>query len=195
MNSFRIFRPDNKFYWTNNRIIYTIIIVGIVPAIIECIITFDDRITNPISLIGIFVTAVSFMLGIFIGFFGYSRYEPLLGVFKGEIVFSNDAITVEGNTFLIEDVQTIFISNFDYKGRIEINPRDRLNFNGKMSQGINNSVSLRLNSGDIITCNFQQEGQFNMENIRHQLIHYNKLGKLDMVNLNEILDIYNFSTA
>ncbi len=188
MNSFKIYTPNDKFYLSNNLIVYSLLGLFLLPITLEFFVFSceDDTIStfSGIMFIGILLV---FLVSIALGIAAVFRYKPLRGSLDGEIVFENDRILINNKTFKTDLLTKMSISVRDHKG-MYIGSRGDLD--GRRSQGVDNSVSLyRPDKKNPLVYYFQLDRKDQLKDIREQLIHYHLAGKLHFLQLIDILDI------
>ena len=177
VEKFRIYEKSKNFVWTRGRIIlyvliFTLLIFGIENLSLKNI---EDNLVN--KTVGALMI-LSFLSGIINNFFR----EELKGKLTGIIIFSDDNIQIEQKTYLLNEIRLIKIEGYDYLDRIIL-----YNFpNGMFSMGVDNTLTIILNSGEVIKVNFQRNYDYEMRKINKQLAHYlneKKLIKENYINL------------
>ncbi len=185
-NTFEIFIPDKKFNLTNNKVIYGVFVLGFIPGLFELFV-LQHKETGLFSLITIIFSISSFVTGNILNFFGFFKYRPLRGILEGKIVFENDRIIVNGKTYKISELKKVtFSKHRDYVGRKDVYSRN--NFNWRLSQGVDNCIELYLER-KVKVIHFLLIYDYHLRDIQEQLICYYKQGKLDWLNLSDVLGI------
>jgi hypothetical protein len=194
MNSFKIFTPVKKFYVTNNVIVYGLAIISFLPALFE------------IYILGHLIQEVSNFSCFFGGVFGLltfctmlvflikhlQEYALMKGELKGNLVFNNDKIILNGTVIRLSEIENVSIPRFnDYLGKPEY--RNKLDLDGVLSNGIDNKVEFLFKNGRKSKCYFQLTERYQIRDIREQLIAYYKAGKFDFDNLTIILGLENYN--
>jgi hypothetical protein len=184
MQRFAIFKKTNKFYWSKNRIIYSLafLCIGIFYLNSEVLkIEIPKTIGNWFAgLIG-----VGFFVLIIIMILGFSKPDPLRGKLEGFIAFKENAIEVGDEEFSISEIQNIHIANEDYYGKTIA--RGKGNFNSPLSNGVDNTMTLTFKSNDKKKYDFEVYYSDDFQKVRNELINYFKLGKITFENLCEVL--------
>jgi len=183
MNRFTIFIKSNKTIWTNNRVIYTILVSCFSILFFEKYFLQIEKSFSDNFFGGIIVfTLIS---GIILKIIGLTKTEPLKGKLEGSIIFEKNSIIANGDVFNLEKIKNIEISNDDYYGKI-VNV-SRGNFNGALSNGVNNLIKIKLYSGENKFYNYQLYNSNDFQKIRNELIIYYLNGKIEFENLSNIL--------
>jgi hypothetical protein len=100
--------------------------------------------------------------------------EELKGKLQGNIIFEKEKITIENNVYSLREIRLIKFYGYDYADMVITN-----NFpDGLFSNGVNNNLTIILNSGIIITVDFQRNHESDMRKIIHELNYYYKEGKM-----------------
>ena len=179
MGKFRIYIKSEKFVWTRGRIIlyvliFTLIIFGIEGLFVKKI---ENNIIN--KAVGI-IMILSFILGIINNFFR----EELKGKLTGYIFFRDEEIQIDKKTFSLDKIRLIKFEGYDFLDKIILK-----NFPfGMFSMGINNKLIIILNSGEVITTNFQRNNETEMRKINEQLTNYLNKKKLNKQNYIDIIN-------
>ena len=189
MYKFKIFTKVKKIYFTNNLIIYSILLIGFIPLWFRLYILKNDDLSYFEEIL-LLVSVSSLIIGLIFKFFGLSKYKPLKGIFNKDLVFENDKIMIGADIYLIADIKKIELNSEDYVGALRY--YNKSDFNGALSNGEKNILKLKLNNGDILEFNFQQNDKYEMQNIREQLIIYHTKGKLHFLNLINTLKITDY---
>lgn len=181
MQKFAIFKKTEKFFWTKNRIIYTIYFVCLF------IILINQKLLNLQSvtfILGGVVAIMSFAV-LFWSIFRMDYPDSLKGSLEGFIVFKNDFIEIEKENLSINQIKNIELSNEDYYGKRLI--RTRGDFNSTFSNGVNNQIKITFLSNEQKTYHFQLLNSNDFQNVRKELIEYYKKGKITFDNLCKVL--------
>jgi hypothetical protein len=179
MKRFSIYKKSSEFYWSNNRVIYPIIITcTLILVITNGSGTLEKNFLNN-ALLGIMLIAV--ICGIILGVIGIPKTEPLQGKIDGFLTFEMNSIEIGNELFEIEKIKNIEISNDDYYGKIVASVKG--NFNSPRSNGIANYIKLKLYSGELKMCNYELYNSNDIQKIRNELINYYLNGKIELDNL------------
>jgi hypothetical protein len=136
--SFEIFKPEKeKFHVTPNLIVFglwliTIGIFGIFDGVFSADSSFMSYWFGAVFAITLYYSATSFL-----------KYEPLRGTLNGEIIFGNDRIMINQNTFELKNINGLDFGFIDYYGKSGF----IRSFNPGLSQGVSNYVSFKYNTG------------------------------------------------
>lgn len=183
MQRFTIYTKSNKFYWSNNRIIYPILFICLVFILItnkESVI--ENNFLNNF-LLGIMLLTV--ICGIICGLIGIPKTEPLQGELNGFLTFEMDSIQIHKEIFYFEKIRNIEISNDDYYGKLVGNTKG--NFNSPRSNGVSNYIKIKLYSGEFKNCYYELYNSDDFQKIRRELINYYLNGKIEFENLANVL--------
>lgn len=191
-NSFEVFTPDKKFHLTNNRVIYGLFILGVLLFFIEDVLLDKDE-NSVIGKTGMVIWIACMTIGGILSLYSTIKYKPLRGILEGRIIFETDKIVIHGDDYKIADLQKISFPEYnDYVGEGDVWDRsNRYNFNWKLSQGVDNAIALHFERGKVMIFNFLLVREYQLRDIQEQLIAYEKAGKLDMLELLDILGIEN----
>lgn len=183
MQRFNIYKKSKKFHWCNSLIIFTLILsLYIISLIKQNFFTqekglFDEIISK--LILGLLI------IGIIVKTIGLTKIKALNGEFSGFLEFYEDHIIIDQEKFKIDEIKSIEISNDDYYGKL-----DRYtSFDSSLSNGVNNQILLRLNSGQGKSFNFEMYNEYDMEKVQEELFLYYSKGKIDFFELTKILKI------
>ncbi|MGC4128110.1 MAG: hypothetical protein QM564_00825 [Bergeyella sp.] len=180
MGKFRIYIKSKNFVWTRGRIIlfvliFTILIFGFENFLLKNI---DDNVLN--KTVG-FIMILSFVLGLINNFFR----EELKGELSGYIIFSDEEIQIDKKTYHLNEIRSIKFEGYDFLDKIVL-----YNFpNGMFSIGVDNTLSIILNSGEVISVNFQKNYENELRKVKKQLTNYLDKNKLTKQNYIDTLDV------
>lgn len=185
MQKFSIYIESNKFYWSTNKIIYSIIFLccGILlfkEKFLELEKNFIDEIFMRL-IIGVFIVAL------IIKFINLTNIEPLNGKLEGFLSFYMDSITVGDEIYLLEKIRTIKISNEDYRGKL-VNTTGG-NFGPALSNGTNNFITIFFESNKPKRIQFRINNSSEFQKIKPELINLYHCKKLDFEELAFILNV------
>ena len=193
MHTFKIFVPVKKFYFTANTVIYPLAGFFFLPMAFELfVLRHEYEEITALSKICLWVSVMAGIVGFFFKIFRSSRKKPLLGRMEGNIVFSANDITVNNRVYTLTDIEKISFPCFDdYEGRKE-DFRDT-NYNGRISQGVDNKVILSLKNGQEVVVQFQLERRYEIREMRPELVHYHNEGKIHFLHLIDVLGIVDYN--
>jgi hypothetical protein len=179
MQKFAIFKKTDKFYWTKNRTIYSIFFSSLF------IIFINQKFLNIQSdlVTGIFGGGIAILgfVALFWSIFGIENPDSLKGSIEGFIVFKDDAIDIGKETFPINILKNVEISNEDYYGKRRV--RSKGDFNSTFSNGVKNYLTITFLSNDKRTYNFQLLNSNDFQYVRKELVEYYKHGKITFENI------------
>ena len=185
---YKILTKSKKFYWTINSRIYTILLFTVLPVFIKLNlfknqnVTFFDKTLFVISICTI-------LYGFTIGLLKFNKYKTLKGELISDLEFLDDKIIIGDKQYLLKDIQKIEINAFDFKGLIKYSKGD---FDGNLSNGVDNSLKIYLTNQNKIEINFQQIVKDEIRNEEESLICYCNQNKLHYLNLLAILGINDY---
>ncbi|MHA3788072.1 hypothetical protein ACX0HA_07670 [Flavobacterium hauense] len=192
MNSFKIYIPVKKFYFTPDRIIYSLAGLGSLPMAFELfILKHESSEVSKFSIGCFWICGLAVFGGVIVRAIYASKLKPLQGKIEGSVVFNNDSITINTDEYSLENLEKISFTHFnDYLGKKQ---SDKSYYNDGVSNGVENTVILTLKSGRTITCHFQQQYRYQLRELRPQLVYYHNEGKLHFLNLIDILGIEDYN--
>jgi hypothetical protein len=183
MTEFALYKKSNKFYWSNNKIIYS--------AIFFCcgIMLFRQKVLNleenSFDKFFMWLTIFGFLSGLVSKIICSNKVEPLNGSLVGYLTFEKEFIKVNEEIFLLDKVKKIQISNDDYIGkRVNIS---KGNFGPALSNGINNFIIIFFESGQTKKYQFELINSDDFQNVRTALIEYYVKKKIDFWELANVL--------
>ena len=184
---YKILTKKKKFYWTVNNIFFSIIVITTLPVFIKLNILKSENVTIlDKSLLGIM--CFSFFSAIIVGLSRYNKFVTLKGELKTDLEFFNDKIIIDEEEYPLSAIQKIEINAFDFKGAF----RGYKNFDGTLSNGVDNTLKIYLNNEPEIKLFFQQTINNEIRNEKTSLINYCNHSKLHYLNLLEILGITDY---
>lgn len=183
MQRFNVYKKSTKFHWNNTLIIVALILSLYIISIIKQHFfnsekgIFEDIIMwSMISLL---------LIGLFLKTIGLTKTKITHGEFTGFLEFYKDYIIIDQEKFQIDQIKSIEISNNDYYGK----PEGMTAFEPSLSNGINNQIVLKLDSGKQKSYNFELYNKDDMEKAQEELFSYYTKGKIDFFELTKILKI------
>lgn len=182
-NKFALFKKSDKFYWSYNKIIYSILLICL------GIILFKQKILNleynSFDKIFIWLTIFVFVCGLVLKFINSTKVEPMCGSLEGYLSFEKEFINVNEKIYLLEKIDKIQISNEDYLGKL-VNI-SKGNFDPALSNGTNNFIIIFLESNETKKYQFELINSNDFQNVRTTLIEYYIKKKIDFWELASIL--------
>ncbi|CAA9198156.1 hypothetical protein FLA105534_01975 [Flavobacterium bizetiae] len=183
MQRFNIYKKSKKFHWNNTLIIFTAILSLYIISIIKQ--TFFNPEKGIFEDIMIALMLLLAFIGLALKSIGLVKPENLSGEFTGFLEFYKSHIVVDQEKFHIDEIKSIEITNNDYYGK----PNGATGFASSLSNGINNQILLRFNSGISKSYNFELYNESDMEKVEEELFSYYSQGKIDFFELVKILKI------
>lgn len=192
MNSFKIYVPVKKFYFTPNKIIYFLAGFGFLPMAFELFILKHESSEVSKFSTGCFgVCVIAVFGGVIVRAIYASKQKLLQGKIEGDIAFNTDFITINTDEYLLEGIEKISFTHFnDYLGKKQ---SDKSYYNDGVSNGVENAVIVTLKNRKDISCHFQQQYRYQLREMRPVLVHYHNEGKLHFLNLIDILGIQDYN--
>lgn len=185
---YKILTKSKKFYWTVNSKIYTIIALAGLPVFIKFNL-FNNQDATFVDDLLMILMLTAFLFGIIVGITKFNKYRTLKGDLISDLEFQKHKVIVGDKEYLLDEIQKIEINAFDFKGAIKTY---KGNFDGNLSNGVDNLLKLYLTNQNKIELNFQQIIKNEIRNEKEILINYCNLNKLHYLNLLEILDINDY---
>lgn len=183
MKRFSIFKKSSEFYWSNNKVIYPLIFACLLILVIKNGNGIIE--TNSFNKVLLGLMLLIYICGIILSLIGIPKTEPLQGKLEGFLTFEMDSIQIENESFLLEKIKTIEITNNDYYGKLVGSSKG--NFNSVYSNGVNNNIKIKLYTDEVKICNYELYNSNDLQKIRSELINYYLNGKIEFENLANIL--------
>ena len=183
MQKFSIFIKSSKFYWSTNKILYSILFLFI------GLMLFKQKILNIeqniIDKIFIWMTLGVLICGLVTKLIGFTKIEPLRGKVEGYLSFEKDSININGESYSLEKTNKIKITNDDYIGKlIRISGG---NLGPALSNGTNNFIIVFFESYQTKQYRFQMIKSDDFQKVRHELISFHLNGKIEFDDLADVL--------
>ncbi len=186
MNRFSIFKKSDKSRWSYTDILYVIAVSCILIFVFErYILKIEHEILEMFLMSTLLI--VWFLGGIVLKFFRLFKPDPLKGKLEGFLTFEMDKIIVGKESFSLDEIKTIWLTNDDYYGKSNHSG----SFGSNLSNGVNNSCKITLINGREVVCNYELYNSNDLQKIKPELVHYYKSGKLDFEHLSYLLGIGN----
>jgi hypothetical protein len=189
VTTFKIFTRGTGVYLTNNLILWPIILSGMLLLSIRVLLLENQGFTlfdNALLIISV----GAFLVGIGLKLGGFFEYRPLKGNLDKTLILESNQVSIGSNSYNLADIKKIEIRNDDYKGSYYHS--SKYDFNGSLSNGVDNNFTMILNDGQSVTVNFVQNIKFEIKSAQEQLISYHSRGKLHFLNLIEVLGITDY---
>ncbi len=131
---------------------------------------------------------VYFIIGLFLSVTRKHRSKPLLGKIDGKLTFSLNSISINDKEYNLEQINLIELQVFDF---LNYTPLYQMigDFNAGLSNGTNNTITLKLIDGNSITVKFQQKEKNEIFIVKDFLINYYRKKKMTMDDLLSIFQI------
>ena len=183
MIKFGLFVKSEKFYWSTNKIIYSICFFCLALLFVKGkILNLESNLFDRIFQWTIVLTLIC---GLVTKFKGFTQIAPLNGKIDGFLIFEQQFIKVKDEVFPIETIRKIQISNEDYHGKLSRISKG--NFGPALSNGTNNFIVIFFESGKTKRFQFELLNSNDFQNIRETLIDYHLIGKIDYWELAQVL--------
>lgn len=181
--SFEIFIPEEKrFRVTPNLIVFSLWFssIGILWAFEDAPITKEIKgyVALGIVLISLYYLIASFF-----------TYEPLRGTLNGEIVFGNNAITMDSEIYELKDIKNIDFRFVNYYGQMPI--RSGANFNPLLSQGVRNFITFTYRNDQSVKVYFKLYGKYGSEALYPFINTAVKCGAMTYYRAIDLIDVEN----
>lgn len=115
--------------------------------------------------------------------------ELEFGNYEGKLILKPESIVVNKEEYKIDEIKSIEINAFDIKDHFQ---SSLLEFQRKLSNGLDNSITLNLKEGKNIKTYFLQTKSNKIQLFKNELINYYKLGKISWLHLIDILEITDY---
>ncbi|MHC0445436.1 hypothetical protein ACWA1F_08495 [Flavobacterium sp. 3-218] len=183
MPKFSIYIKSNKFYWSTERITYSILffICGVMLFKQEVL----DLQPNFIDEIFAWLAVSTFMFGVILKLYNLNEIAPIRGKLDGYLLFEKESITIGNEIYPITEIRKIKISNDDYVGRLAHISSG--NLGPALSNGTNNFIIIYFEPGRSKRYDFELINSDDFQKERETLIDYHILGKIDYSELAYIL--------
>lgn len=169
MGKYRIYKKSEKFVWTRARILLGLICVIALIYGVQYLVS-KDIVFNLFNKALFVLLCLCLALGLINNFLR----EELKGKLQGNIIFEKEKITIENIEYCLTDIRLIKFYGYDYVDMVIAN-----NFPDSLfSSGVNNNLTIILDSGIIISTNFQRNHESDMRKIIFQLNYYYEEGKM-----------------
>ena len=181
---YKILTKSKKFCWTVNSRIYPILVLTTLLLLIKQILFKNQNITLFDKSL-MFILFLTIFSGLIIGKF--KKYQTLKGQLISDLEFKKNKILIDDKEYLLDDIQKIEIKAFDFIGAIA--NHKGIDFDGNLSNGVNNFLKVYMKNQNKIELNFQQIKKNEIRNDEDIFINYCNNNKLHYLNLLEILGI------
>lgn len=185
MRKYLIYNENDKFILTSN------VIVAFSFAILFAVGFLQSKVSNSDSpiikniLLGILIVLVIGIL--FLKLSVYFRRQPLRGELRGYLEIGNEYIIVAGKKYNLDEIENIEIWNYDFEGDLDFKKNDRLNFNGLLSNGIENQFKIKLLNQKVLDVRYKQDNTNQMRNSENELKNFFLLNKISLENISRVL--------
>ena len=124
-----------------------------------------------------------------LGISTFFQQKNAYGDFNGKIELEKDSITIKESKYELNEINKITIHSNDHKGQYTPSP---FAFTRHLSNGLNNSLKLKLSNGNEVNCYFLQTKGHRIKNFRDILINYHLKGKMSWFQLLNVLEIEDY---
>ena len=120
----------------------------------------------------------------------FFRYEGEFGEFSGKLTLWNDRIQIDTNNYPLSEISKVdFSQAFDIRGMFV---NSVMEFTPHLSNGLDNVMVMKLKNGQKLKCNFQQTETDRLFQFKELLVHYNRIGILEWLQLLDLLKITDY---
>lgn len=120
----------------------------------------------------------------------FFRYEGEFGEFSGKLTLWNDRIQIDTNNYPLSEISKVdFSQAFDIRGMFV---NSVMEFTPHLSNGLDNVMVMKLKNGQKLKCNFQQTETDRLFHFKELLVHYNRIGILEWLQLLDLLKITDY---
>lgn len=182
--SFDIFIPDQKkFHLTPNTIVYglwffTCAIFWLLNDFVRSHNTFRLFFLLAVGAISLYYLITSFF-----------KYEALNGTMQGKIIFDNDSIVINDETYELRNISKLDFGFSSYFGQMSTGLRG--NFNGLLSQGVGNFVEFKNSSNELIHVCFRIQGKHGPMSLYSFINEAVKVGAMSYYRAIDLIDVEN----
>ena len=128
--------------------------------------------------------AVMVFFGILCFIRNFHKIEPLNADYIGDIVLQEDKIIIRGEEIPLDKIDNIHFYNADFEGaHIEGKP---IFYTNRLSNGLNNSLSIRLKNGKLYKFNYLRKDYDNLLRLKNLLSYYYKKGLISRYDIKTI---------
>lgn len=185
MRKYLIYNENDKFTFTSNVIVaFSFAIVFAVGFLQSKVSNSDSPIIKNI-LLGILIVLVIGIL--FLKLSVYFRRQPLRGELRGYLEIGNEYIIVADRRYYLNEIENIEIWNYDFEGDLDLKKSDRLNFNGLISNGIENQFKVKLLNQKVLDVRYKQDYANQMRDSENELKNFYLLNKISLENISRVL--------
>lgn len=188
-NQFKIFQKESKFYLSIDKIFWYLYIILFIPPLIELMIFGEENISD-YSTISMFLSIGLMFLVPLLRIYKMNQYKRLDGKIDRFLTFDFEEITIDKSIIKLTDIKKIEASFFDYVGRKR--GVSFYDFDGDLSNGVDNFLTLHMNDGGSINTFFFQQSGNESKKVKEQLIHYHLKGKIHFLHLIDLLGITDY---
>jgi hypothetical protein len=185
---FRVYKKSKYDFLTTNYIAYALFSLTFLPALI---ISSTHYGLNFLCKILGGSGAVLFIVLNFYKFIQIRRHEKIWGTFTGDLIFYSDKILVNTKIYNISDINKIEIEARDYYKKPD-GDYAKKDFNGSLSNGIDNQLIIIFNNGQNQCIHFEQRNKNDILKLKDILIDYYSQNKLSILKLLEALNITDY---
>ena len=185
MNKYLIYNENQKFILSSN------VIAGILFAILLSLGFLQSKISsNNFPIIKNILLGILIILIFGILFFKLSvffRKQLLRGELKGYLEIGNEYITVAEIRYYLNEIENIEIWNYDFEDVLDLKKDNRLNFNGLLSNGVENQFKIKLVNQKVVDIRFKQDSTNQMSDSENELKDLYLLNKISLENVSRVL--------
>lgn len=188
-NQFKIFHKESKFYLSTDKIFWYLFMILFTSPLIELMIFGEENISDFSSISMFLVVGLMFLIPI-LRLYKMNKCKRLGGIIDGILTFDFEEIKIDKLVVKLTDIKKIETSFHDYEGRkLGYSFYD---FDGDLSNGVDNCLILHKNDGSQINTFFFQQIGNESKKIKKYLIHYHLQGKIHFLHLIDLLGITDY---
>ena len=185
---FRIYKESKYEFLTTNFIAYVSFSITLIPSLIISCTSYG--LIYPFKILA----AIGFILVIGFNFFRIAqrqRHAKIRGTFLGYLCFFKDKISINNLIIELNEIQKIKIEATDYIGKNN-DYLSKYDYNGSLSNGLDNKVILYLKNGQNQYIRFEQRKKNDILLLKDILVEYYKQNKLSDIKLIEALNLTDY---
>jgi hypothetical protein len=186
---FRIYKKSKYDFLTTNFIAYSLFSLTFIPALI--ISSTHYGLNYLFKIFGGIGVTLFFVLS-FYKLIQAKRHEKIWGTFTGDLIFFSDKISVNSVTHYMTDINKIEINARDYYKK-HSGDYAKKDFNGSLSNGLDNQLILYFNNGQNQSIHFEQRNKNDILKLKDIFIDNYSQNKLSMLKLLEALNITDYT--
>ena len=190
--SFSIYDPANGYLVSNNTAVYGLLVATFVLSILNALFASKGvkQFTDPLLTILFFLTIAAML------YFSIVRSfvtETTHGELRRRMILTPEYVQIDTLIFPIEKIESIVIRAEDYIGKRHF--RSRGDFRPAISNGTDNSFTVKLTNKDQLSVQFRQGRAKEIADAEAILIEYVRKGKFSFLHLIQLLEISGYQNV